>query len=150
MKQAASADRCARRTDPRWRAAVEALERALVIEAPAARRFAGMAAEGVIELCRIAQARAARIGELEVGDAMIDALRRLARYEGLAYAKKDKGLRYHRGASPGRRPASRESLWPKCHISQGADVGGFETLAGPVARNSMQASQSTVRIALRA
>ena len=80
------------RADPRWRAAVVVLERELVIEAPAARRFAGMAAEGVMELRRIAQARAALMGRLE-GDAEIDALRRLARYEGLAYAKKDKGLR---------------------------------------------------------
>jgi hypothetical protein len=80
------------RLDPRWRAAVVALERTLVREAPTARAFAGRAAEGVVELRRIAQARAAFIGAFE-GEATLDLLRRLDRYESLAYAKKDKALR---------------------------------------------------------
>ena len=79
------------RLDPRWRGAVEALERALVREAPAARAFAHLAAEGVVELRRIAQARAALVSSPD--DEHLDALRRLHRYESLAYAKKDKALR---------------------------------------------------------
>src|SRR5262245_41523815 len=68
------------RLDPHWRAAVVELERKLVSEVPSARAFAGMAAEGVVELRRIAQARAALMAELE-DDATVDALRRFARYE---------------------------------------------------------------------
>jgi hypothetical protein len=80
------------RADPRWRAAVVAVEQKLVCEVPSARRFACMAAEGVVELRRIAQARAALMCAFE-DEATFDALRRLDRYESLAYAKKDKALR---------------------------------------------------------
>ncbi len=75
------------RLDPRWRGAVEALVR----EAPAARAFAHLAAEGVVELRRIAQARAALVSSPD--DEHLDALRRLHRYESLAYAKQDKAMR---------------------------------------------------------
>ncbi len=87
------------RADPAWRAEVLALERELAGEAPNRYRgtFARLAAEAVVELRRIARARAALLGDADqAGAAMrtLAAMRRLDRYEGLAYAKKQRAYAF--------------------------------------------------------
>ena len=80
------------RADPVWRAVVVRLEHQLAGGEPVDRRVARMAAEAVVELRRIACARDRLIGGLD-GASTVEALRRLDRYEGLAYAKKRKAFR---------------------------------------------------------
>jgi hypothetical protein len=66
------------------------LERALAGEGP--RNVARMVAEATVELSRIAKARDTLIGGMD-GAERIEALRKLDRYERLAYAKKRKAFR---------------------------------------------------------
>jgi hypothetical protein len=82
------------RADPLWRPAVIKLERELARDGAAPREFVRLFAEGVIELARIARVHEAFIGGAD-GEAWIDAMRRLDRYEGRAHAKKRKALRLY-------------------------------------------------------
>ena len=82
------------RADPLWRPAVIALERELARDGAAPRAFVRQFAEAVIELSRIARVHEAFIGGAD-GEAWIDAMRRLDRYEGRAHAKKWKALRLY-------------------------------------------------------
>jgi hypothetical protein len=82
------------RADPLWRPAVIKLERELARDGSAPREFVRLFAEGVVELSRIARVHQAFIGGVD-GDAWIDAMRRLDRYEGRAHAKKWKALRLY-------------------------------------------------------
>jgi hypothetical protein len=82
------------RADPLWRPAVIKLERELARDGAAPREFVRLFAEGVIELARIARVHEAFIGGAD-GEAWIDAMRRLDRYEGRAHAKKWKALRLY-------------------------------------------------------
>jgi hypothetical protein len=82
------------RADPFWRPAVIKLERELARDRAAPRAFVRLFAEGVVELARIARVHEAFIGGAD-GEAWIDAMRRLHRYEGRAHAKKWKALRLY-------------------------------------------------------
>jgi hypothetical protein len=84
------------RADPRWRAAVIALEHKLLGESPAARHYARLFAEGTVELSRIAEARAVLAARLD-GAARLEAMRKLDRYEARAYGKKAKGFELMQG-----------------------------------------------------
>jgi hypothetical protein len=89
------------RADPVWRAEVLRLERELAGTDPVRRPFARMAAEGTVELMRIARSFDALLGEgvaafrnaeeTRAGDPFA-ALHRLERYERRAYAKQLRGL----------------------------------------------------------
>ena len=75
------------RADPFWRPAVIKLEHDLARDASAPREFVRLLAEGTVELARIARVHEAFIGGAD-GDAWIDAMRKLDRYEGRPHAKK--------------------------------------------------------------
>ena len=81
-------------SDPFWRPAVIKLEHDLARDASAPREFVRLLAEGTVELARIARVHEAFIGGAD-GDAWIDAMRTLDRYEGRAHAKKWRAFRLY-------------------------------------------------------
>jgi hypothetical protein len=89
------------RADPVWRAEVLRLEQQLAGAAPHRRQFARMAAEGTVELQRIARALDALLGsgvapvvneDAAGGADPFAALHKLERYERRAYAKQLRAL----------------------------------------------------------